>query len=219
MTNLFTSSTNTDSVDFWVWIHSQNSHVRHNISFTGRFFSGGLIPDPKNSNLMFIPNPDFEGFITPFQSGITHQYMAEYNLEKGREFYNFTNYPSRLNAIYLFDSEEEAHKYKARHLKHVDGRILKKAKAVAPYVYSKHDSGWVDFLRLPHSIEAETGSFISKAYWSGINVQDCQLTSCGQPWSQKPIIEILFIGQIEFYDKNLESDSQTFGTVTPPAAK
>ena len=76
---------------------------------------------------MFTPNPDFEGDITPFQHGIMREYMAEYNLEKGREFHNFKSYPSRLNAIYLFDSEEEANKYKVRHTNHVDGRILKKA--------------------------------------------------------------------------------------------
>jgi hypothetical protein len=132
------------------------------------------------------------------------EYMAEYNLEKGREFYNFKSYPSRLNAIYLFDSEEEANKYKARHMNHVDGRILKKAKSVSPCIFSKHDSSWVDFLRLTHSVDAETISFVSKAYWSGVNVKDCQLISMGEPWSQDSIIEVLFIGRIEFYDRTLD---------------
>ena len=153
---------------------------------------------------MFIPNPDFGGDITPFQHGVMREYMAEYNLEMGRTFYTFTDYPSRLNAIYLFDQEEEAHKYKARHMTHVGDRILKKARSVTPCVYSKHDSSWVDFLRLPHCTDPETISFISKAYWSGATVEGCQLESMGKPWSQPPIIEFLFLGRIEFYDRNLD---------------
>ncbi len=200
MTNIFSG---TDSVDFWVWVNPQNWLVHHQVTLIGGFSSGGLMPTQRKSNLMFIPNPDFQGDITPFQHGIMHQYMAEYHLEIGREFYKFTNYPSRLNAIYLFDTEEEAHKYKARHMNHVDGRVLKKVKSVTPYVYSKHDSSWVDFLRLTHSVDAETISFVSQAYWGGINVENCQLTSFGKPWSQDPIIEVLFIGRIEFYDRTL----------------
>lgn len=130
--------------------------------------------------------------------------MAEYNLEMGRTFYKFTDYPSRLNAIYLFDQEEEAHKYKERHMTHVGDRILKKARSVTPCVYSKHDSSWVDFVRLPHSTDPETTSFISKAYWSGATVEGCRLESMGKRWSQPPIIEVLFLGRIEFYDRNLD---------------
>jgi hypothetical protein len=201
MTKFFSSA---ELVDFWVWVNPENWLVRHQISIVGGFFSGGLMPSDKKSNLMFTPNPDFEGDITPFQHGIMREYMAEYNLEKGREFHNFKSYPSRLNAIYLFDSEEEANKYKVRHTNHVDGRILKKAKSVNPCVYSKHDSSWVDFLRLTHSVDAETVSFVSRAYWTGVNVKDCQLFSMGEPWPQDPIIEVLFIGRIEFYDRRLD---------------
>jgi hypothetical protein len=129
------------------------------------FSWGGLVPGEKKSNLMFMPNPDFDGDITPFQHDVMREYMAEYNLEMGRGFYNFQNYPSRLNAIYLFDNEEEAHKYEARHMAHVDGRVLKKAKSVSPCIYSKYDSSWVDFLRLTHSVDPETISYVSKAYW------------------------------------------------------
>lgn len=203
MTNLLSS---TEPIDFWVWVNPKNWLVRHQISVVGGFCSGGVAPGEKKSNLMFIPNPDFDGDITPFQHGVMREYMAEYNLELGRVFYNFQNYPSRLNAIYLFDNEEEAHKYKDRHMAHVDGRILKRCKSVTPCIYSKHDSTWVDFLRLTHSVDPETISFANKAYWSGVNVSECQLMSMGAPWSQDPIIEILFVGRIEFYDRNLETE-------------
>lgn len=201
MANLFTS---TVPVDFWVWVNPTNWLVRHQIRVIGGFFSGGLVSGNKKSNLMFLPNPDFDGDITPFQHGVMREYMAEYNLEMGREFYKFKQYPSRLNAVYLFDSEDEAHKYKERHLAHVGDRILKKGRSVTPCVYSKHDSSWVDFLRISHSVDAESISYVSKAYWSGVHVESCELMSMGQPWTQKPIIEVLFLGRIEFYNRTLD---------------
>lgn len=201
MANLFASA---EPVDFWVWINPKNWLVRHQIQVVGGFTSGGVVPGEKKSNLMFLPNPEFGGDITPFQHGVMRDYMAEYNLEMGREFYNFKQYPSRLNAIYLFDSESEAHKYRQRHLSHVGDRILKKARSVTRCSYSKHDSSWVDFLRLTHSVDPESISNVSKAYWSGVNVEDCQLMSMGQSWSQTPIIESLFLGRIEFYDRALD---------------
>ena len=194
MKNLFAS---TEPVDFWVWVNPHNWLVRHQISVVGGFTSGGFLPESRKSNLMFIPNPDFGGDITPFQHGVMREYMAEYNLEMGREFYKeFNAYPSRLNAIYLLDSEAEAHKYKARHMAHVGDRILKKGKSATPCIYSKHDSSWVDFLRLTHSVDPESISNVSKAYWQGVNVKDCQLSSMGQSWSQDPIIEVLFLGKV-----------------------
>jgi hypothetical protein len=131
------------------------------------------------------------------------EYMAEYNLELGRERY-FADYPSRLNAIYLFASEAEAHKYKKRHMEHVVDRILSKVHSVTPCVYSVHDSSWVDFLRLTHSVDSESFDNVSKAYWSGVRVEDSKLLSMREPWSQEAILEILFLGRIEFYDRNLD---------------
>jgi len=189
-------------MDYWVWINPDNWLVNHQISITGGFTSGGL-RNTGNSNLMFIPNPDFKSDITPFQFGIMREYLAEYNLELGRETY-FADYPSRLNAIYLFDSEEEAYKYKEKQKQHVSGRILKRGHSVGPSVYSKHDSSWVDFLRLTHSTDATTISNVCQAYWNGTKVEDCELASMGNPWSQDVIFEVLFIGGLMFYDRNLE---------------
>jgi hypothetical protein len=199
MSNLFDSK---GSVDFWVWINPENWLVRHQITVTGGFTSGGLLQTGK-SKLMFIPNPGFEGEITPFQFGIMREYMAEYNLELGRERH-FSSYPSRLNAIYLFESEDEAQKYKNRHLSHVGDRILKKGRSVAPCVYSVHDCSWVDFLRLTHSVDQDSVDNVCKAYWSGRRVQDNQLISLGESWSQDAIFEVLFLGRIEFYDRNID---------------
>ncbi len=193
-------------VDFWVWINPLNWLVKHQIEVTAGFTSGGILGDRK-TNLMFIPNPEFKGDITPYQLNIMREYMAEYNLELGREA-NFKNYPSRLNAIYLFDSPEEARRYYQIHQEHVGNRILKRVKSVSPCVYSKHDLSWVDFLRLAHSVDAMSIDNVSKAYWSGVKVENCDLESMGRKWTQPPIIEVLFLGRVEVYNKNLDHDDQ-----------
>jgi len=204
MINLFNSN---DSIDFWVWVNPNNWLTRHQIENTGGFTSGGLIASDK-SNLMFIPNPNFRDEITAFQLTIMREYMAEYNLEMGREL-NFKNYPSRLNAIYLFESFKEANRYYELHREHLSDRILKKVKSVSPCVYSKHDLSWVDFLRLTHSVDPLSIDRVSKAYWSGVKVEDCKLKSLGEAWTQSPVIEVLFLGRIEFYNKNLNhNDAQ-----------
>jgi hypothetical protein len=198
VTNLFSS---TDTVDFWVWVNPDNWLVHHQVTVTGGFSSGGFVT--RKSNLAFIPNPDFIGDITPFQHGVMRNYLAEYNLELGR-LTAFTNYPSRLNALYLFPSEDEALKYSQRHRWHVGDRILKKCKSVTPCTYSLHDCSWVDFMRLLHTLDPQSIDAAGKGYWSGRNVADCKLETLGKPWTQAPIREALFIGRVEFYDRTLE---------------
>lgn len=190
-----------DREDFWVWVNPTSFLVRHQISLVGCFISAGNIGRGK-SNLPFLPNPEFEGDISPFSIGVTHHYTAEYNLEVNREHY-FPEYPSRLNAIYLLRSESEAEDYKNRHMAHVAGRVLKKVHSVGPHAYSTHDSSWVDFLRLPHNCDDETIRQVTQAYWHGVNVQDCGLQTFGKPWTQSPIIEVLYLGRIDFYDRSL----------------
>lgn len=190
--------------NFWVWVNPGNWLVRHQISLVGSFFSAGSV-DRGESNLPFIPNPEFKGDVSPFSIGVTHYYTAEYNLEINREHY-FPDYPSRLNAIYLLRSESEAMEYKDRHMPHVAGRVLKKAYTVGKYAYSMHDSSWVDFLRLNHTCDDQTSYDVAQAYWQGVNVADCQLRSMGEPWTESPIIEVLYLGRIGFYDRALPNE-------------
>lgn len=198
MTNIFSQQ---QKEDFWVWVNPDNWLVKHNITFTGGFTSGGLI-EKKKSNLMFIPNSEFGGDISAFHHGITREYRAEYSLECSRERY-FSQYPSRLNAIYLFKSEEEAYKYSKRYQGHVGDRKLKKCYSKVSLGYSIHDLSWVDFLRLPHSVDEKSQEYIGRAYWSGKKVEDCQLESMGKSWTREPILEVLFLGRVEFYDRNI----------------
>ncbi|WP_297810233.1 hypothetical protein [uncultured Methylophaga sp.] len=188
------------TVDFWVWVNPSSWHVQHQLS-VGSFVSAGSI-GRGDSNLPFIPNPKFTGDVSPFSVGVTHHYSAEYNFEINREHY-FPDYPSRLNAIYLLRSESEAQKYKERHMGHVGNRVLKKVFTVGQYAYSIHDSSWVDFLRLNHSCDKDTIHNVTQAYWRGVNAANCELKSMGQPWSESPISEILFLGRVDFYDRTL----------------
>jgi hypothetical protein len=187
--------------DFWVWVNPTNWLVRHQISLVGSFTSAGSVGRGE-SNLPFIPNPNFKGDVSPFSIGVTHHYTAEYNFEINREHY-FPEYPSRLNAIYFLQSEAEARMYQARHMAHVDGRVLKKVRTVGQYAYSTHDSSWVDFLRLNHSCDDQTIHDVTQAYWRGANVTDHSLRSMGAPWTESPIIEALFLGRVDFYDRTL----------------
>lgn len=187
--------------DFYIWINPKNWLVRHQIETVGGFFSGRSLTERK-TNLMFIPNPEFKGDITLFQLNLMQKYIVEYQFEICREAF-FKEYPSRLNAIFLFHSEEEAQKYKERNINHVQGRILKKVKSIGSYIYSKHDSSWVDFMRLAITMDKQSINDSCKTYWSGINVKSCELLSKGEPWTEDPIIETLFLGRIDFYDKNL----------------
>ena len=99
--------------------------------------------------------------------------------------------------------------YKERHTGHVTGRVLKKVRTAGPYIYSTHDSSWVDFLRLDHSCEDETIHDVTQAYWRGGKVEGCQLKSMGKPWSKFPIVEVLYLGRIDFYDRSLPAENVT----------
>ena len=193
----------TDPLDFYVWINPNDRFIQHQVGLVGSFASAPLA-DPDVA-LMFIPNTNFKSVITPFQNNLLRNYMAEYNLEVDRLEW-FPQYPSRLHSIFLFDSKDEADNYATKHPEHVGDRILKKVKTVGAYSYSKHDSSWVNFLRLSHSIDVESINSISKSYWDGIRVEQCELKSFGKPWTEPPVMEILYIGRIDFYDKTLNTE-------------
>jgi hypothetical protein len=187
--------------DYWVWVNPSNFLVRHHITTVGCFVSAGSV-QRGDSNLPFIPNPKFSGDISPFTIGVTQQYRAEYNLEINREHY-FPLYPSRLNAIYLLRTEDDALCYQELHPDHVTGRVLKRVRAVGEHAHSTHDSSWIDFLRLWHSCDDETIHGVAQAYWGGARVEDNQLKSMGKPWAQKSVSEVLYLGRIDFYDRTL----------------
>lgn len=186
MSDFFVSS---EPREFYVWIDNSN----HNANIVKSFTS---IPENSN-NLMFIPNPKFSGFISTFQVNLLNEYLAEYNFELARRQY-FPQHPSRLSAVFLLRSEQEALLYQETHQTHTCGRTLKKVITHGSYSYSIHDAGWVDFLRLAGSKDTGTIHNVCQSYWGGIKVEDCQLQHYGKPWTHGAVFEVLLIGRVDF---------------------
>ena len=90
MTNLFASD---EERDFFVYVDPNDWLIQHQIGLIGSFGTGPVTPS--DETLMFLPNPDFKTFISPFQNNLLSGYVAEYNLELARER-SFSTYPCRL---------------------------------------------------------------------------------------------------------------------------
>ena len=193
--------TSTDKRDFFVFVNPENWSVQHNIKLTGCFTSTPQFK-PIKSPLIFFPNPEFEGAISPFQNGMLLNYIADYNLEIHRAD-RYAQYPSRLNALFLLGSREDAENYRQAHPEHTRGRILKKCVTNSSYLYSTHDAAWVDFMRIGHSMDDETIRLVTSSYWSGERAQEGMAESMGKPWIPKSVQEVLFLGRVDFTDRDL----------------
>jgi hypothetical protein len=53
-------------------------------------------------------------------------------------------------------------------------------------------------------MDQNTLDFVGRGYWSEDRVADHELMSMGQRWSEEPILEVLFVGRVDFPDKSLE---------------
>jgi len=191
MDNLFESQ---DARDFFVWVDPNFFLADWNLNKIGSLFS---IPSEQDSdNLMFMPNPKFSGFVSPFQASLLWNYKAEYNLELSRRTY-FQNYPSRLTAVFLFETKAEADKYAKTNKAHVAGRELKHVKTIGAYKFSRHDSIWVDFLRTWGMKDSNTINSVCGCYWRGITLEQCELSAFGKSYIESPIFEVLFLGRVD----------------------
>lgn len=180
---------------FWVWVDPEDMISHHNMNIVGSFCS---TPQSASSEtMMFIPNPAFHGFVSPFQNNLTRNYAADYNLELARRA-RFHRYPCRLQAVFLLESESDAVTYQEENPKHVEDRVLKRVTTAGDYCFSRHDSSWVNFLRLPHMMSQEDIDNCTNAYWLGQSFEDIQLSSYGKPWTQQCATEILYLGRIDF---------------------
>lgn len=123
-------------------------------------------------------------------------YFAEYHLEYYRQrLYN--HFPSRLHALLLFATRVDAENFRAKQPGRVFGKHLVCARSTGPYVVSFHDSSWLDYLRLPHSLSLETLDKVSNFYWKGALVEEVGLHFMGEPWWEPPVIEALFQGKLQ----------------------
>lgn len=180
---------------FYVWVKPKDIYANFNANMVGSFVS----VTNKEDNLMFLPNENFSGYISPFQGNLLRQYLAEYKLEISRKK-NFADYPSRLSSTFLFEDETEAAKYAESHQFHVGDRELLRGKTVGPYTYSRHDLGWIDFLRSPLLIDEKIIQKMCESYWKGESVAEFHLELMEKSISAiaTSIFEILFIGRIDF---------------------
>jgi hypothetical protein len=190
----------TEQKEFFIWVDPDDFMVRNNIGRVGSIAQG---PPPQNlspNDLMFVHNPDHKvQFIARFHRGVIHDYSIEYEMERYRYEHN-RELPSRLFALFLFENRVEASRYHAQHPAHVGRRVLKRGVTVGPYIYSAHDSAWIDYLRLPHSIDAETFDHCGRGYWSGARMEG-GFESMGEPWKPNSIMEALLYGRIDFPNK------------------
>ena len=123
-------------------------------------------------------------------------YFAEYHLEYYRQRL-FKDFPSRLHALLFFATRVDAENFRAKHPGLVFGKTLVRARSQGAYAVSFHDSAWLDYLRLPHSLSLSTLDEISNYYWSGLLVEEIGLTFMEERWCEPPVIEALFQGTLE----------------------
>ena len=123
-------------------------------------------------------------------------YFAEYHLEYYRQrLYN--DFPSRLHALLLFATRVDAENFRAKHPGRVFGKYLVCARSKGAYIVSFHDSSWLDYLRLPHSLNLSTLDEVSNHYWRGTLVEEIGLSFMNERWWEPPVIEALFQGTLE----------------------
>ncbi len=136
---------------------------------------------------------------TPLPGGqltAVQNYFAEYHLEYFRQR-RFNHFPSRLHALLLFATRTDAMTFRSKHSDLVFGKNLLGAKTKGAYICSFHDSSWLDYLRLPHSLSLSALDEVAEHYWSGRLVEEIGLTFMDQPWREPPVIEALFQGTLE----------------------
>lgn len=139
----------------------------------------------------------------PFGSGhpddrlaTVRNYFAEYHLEYFRQRL-YQHFPSRLHAVVLFATRVDAETFRNKHPARVFGKALTPARSKGNYVCSFHDSSWLDYLRLPHSLSLATLDQIANHYWQGALVEEVGLTFLNERWREAPVIEAIFQGQLE----------------------
>jgi hypothetical protein len=75
-----------------------------------------------------------------------------------------------------------------------------KANTAGEYLYSKHDLGWIDFLRSALILDEAMVQYIAQSYWEGKSVKNFKLELMEKFLSAvtQPVYEVLYIGRIDF---------------------
>lgn len=155
-----------------------------------------LEPDAELPGWDIITGNPFGTFLPEDQFTTVQNYFAEYHLEYYRQRL-FNHFPSRLHALLLFATRVDAENFRAKHPARVFGKYLTRARSKGAYVVSFHDSSWLDYMRLPHSLSLATLDEISNHYWNGTLVEEAGLRFMNERWVETPVIEALFQGTLE----------------------
>jgi hypothetical protein len=187
--NLFEGSR---SREFWLWADLDEPLVRQGLANSGRFVSACGV-GTQQVVLPFIENPGFLGPLSPFGLNVVREYAAEYRLELAR-LRHFLEYPSRLSAIFLLNSEDDARRYAEHHPQQTRTRELLRAWCEGPCRYSEHDSRWIDVLRTTD--QAHAPNEMAHGYWRGEPVPPPVLEAARLPTGPQPLSEVLFLGEM-----------------------
>jgi len=144
---------------------------------------------------ILVGNP-FGRSLPEDQFTTVQNYFAEYHLEYFRQRL-YQQFPSRLHALLLFATRIDAETFRHKHPARVFGKGLVRARSKGAYVCSFHDSSWLDYLRLPHSLSLTALDEIANHYWRGSLVEEVGLTFLNERWREPPVIEALFQGTLE----------------------
>ena len=87
--------------------------------------------------------------------------------------------------------------FRTKHPSRVFGKHLTRARSKGQYICSFHDSSWLDYLRLPHSLSLTALDEVVNHYWRGALVEEVGLTFMNEAWREPPVIEALFQGTLE----------------------
>jgi hypothetical protein len=153
---------------FFIFVDQSNTVTWHNFNFTRSLFSA---PSAGSSDdvLMFIPNPSFNGFISPFLNNVTSNYRLEWEVEQARRIHA-PEAPSRLAALFAFGTYADCERVSQKHGWSLDEVHEFQPAPSVPISIRKVNMEIVSVMRGAYtagSWDAQSLDAIWSAYWRG----------------------------------------------------
>lgn len=201
----------------FVFINQASSMAVMNLEITGQFVSPvyAAVADASFRSayasgsadfLPFTPNPDLStGFMSPFTAGSLSNYHTEYDAELCRRA-AFTHAPSRLTAVYAFDSMEACDEATRRYgwdlstvvpfeVMHVlrSVRVNMEIVSLARHAYATS------------MLDEQTKDHLWRSYWAGADSYDMDLPTLDAKGRHQVTVdalwELLVDGQLQRADR------------------
>lgn len=155
-----------------------------------------LAPDADLHRLETLAATPFGAAASDDRLAAVQNYFAEYHLEYYRQR-QFNDFPSRLHAQLLFATRVDAETHRRLHPAPAGDRQLVCLRSTGAYIASFHDATWLDYLRLPHSLDLAALDMLSGHYWQGTLVEEIDLRFGEERWQQPSVIEALLLGPLQ----------------------